>query len=392
MKDLERMTPAELTELLRADFQAEDSGESDMDEILRAAEILAAREPSAGDGDRAWESFRKNYLPLAGEGASLYGDSDPPGGSDAARGPRHSGFAVWKRLGRIAAAVLLAVLLGGGILLAADEEARAAFAGWVRELCGGDFFEYSFQGQEDSPAGGGDDAEPAFCAPSWVPEGYMLEDIHEGGERMITYSGGEGLGITFCCFPPDGSGMSVYDTDVQRAEVNGKPADLYPARREGEITALIWEDENIGALFWLSGFLSEEELIRIAESVQVTEPIQPPHRPGWIPEGWAFFSDSSGQGDLQGQWQREDGDLLRFRCVLGETHREMMLEELEAETVELEAGAVSVGGEDARLYRAGDGVGHLVWSGDGGALYWIRGALSDQDLLRMAESVPGRPE
>ena len=57
----------------------------------------------------------------------------------------------------------------------------------------------------------------------------------------------------------------------------------------------------------------------------------------------------------------------------------------------LEAREVRLGGSAARLLRAGDGTGHLTWSGGAGELYWIYGPVSDEELLRMAESVRMEP-
>ncbi len=59
LKALERTSSADLEALLLLDFQSRETGEAEMDEVLRAAEILAERQPwQAGRGaDRAWAEF-----------------------------------------------------------------------------------------------------------------------------------------------------------------------------------------------------------------------------------------------------------------------------------------------------------------------------------------------
>ena len=52
----------------------------------------------------------------------------------------------------------------------------------------------------------------------------------------------------------------------QPASVLGKPADLYLGG-EGHISVLIWMDDEEHLMFNLGGTLTEEELLRIAESI-----------------------------------------------------------------------------------------------------------------------------
>ena len=54
LKALERTSSADLEALLLLDFQSQETGEAELDEVLRAAEILAERQP--GPGRNFWKS------------------------------------------------------------------------------------------------------------------------------------------------------------------------------------------------------------------------------------------------------------------------------------------------------------------------------------------------
>ena len=119
---LERMSDAGLESLLLQDFQSQETGESSMDEVLRAAEILSERKdrPTSSQADRAWAEFLENYLPSSGDGLSLYEDPEesappvsPPQNASAPPTAHRSGrHPLWLGAIRTAACLLLCFFLG----------------------------------------------------------------------------------------------------------------------------------------------------------------------------------------------------------------------------------------------------------------------------------------
>lgn len=114
--ELEQMSTVELEELLRRDFHAPEGGARDMDELYRAAQVLAGRELDPAGADRAWEQFQKDYLPFAQARSAHYEDGGAPS-SDAAPRRRRALLPRWWRGGLVAALAFL--LLSASVAAAA---------------------------------------------------------------------------------------------------------------------------------------------------------------------------------------------------------------------------------------------------------------------------------
>lgn len=121
---------------------------------------------------------------------------------------------------------------------------------------------------------------PAF-RPTWIPEGYVLDDVHVNGVPGLpedtlavcwSYSNGSQL-LSFVCYlrPCGNLGSSVGasvsgDSVLYKTEVQGHDADFY----QGDDwfgNDLIWENER-GNLFHLFGHLERAVLEKIAGSVK----------------------------------------------------------------------------------------------------------------------------
>ena len=89
LRALERTSSADLEALLLLDFHSQETSDTEMDEILRAAEILAERGPPQDNtrADRAWETFVEKYLPFADD-SSLHESAEAPSASALAGPPR----------------------------------------------------------------------------------------------------------------------------------------------------------------------------------------------------------------------------------------------------------------------------------------------------------------
>lgn len=399
---LAQMSTADLETLLLQDFQIPESEESDMDEIFHAAQVLAEREDAqfAGTGaDRAWEAFLEKYLPFAGGGDSLYEDDETPSADAVQPQPlaqaeerRPSRHPLRRRLLRAAACLLAVIVLGGGLTLAFNAEARESLSGWVREIYENCFvYRYHAPGDEPVPE---PSLEVPFFRPSWLPAGYVLDDIPIFyGQVVLFYTDKTDI-LVLQYFPASTSGVYVIDDSPEHVTVNGAQADFYPAKTEGEVDGLIWSDRESGMIFTLTARVPVEDLIRIAESV---EPVQTMYRPASVPAGYrALYEDGSPDSptvDTTIVYTHESrADTLSFYCKAIVDSLTLQIDDVK----EAEVKQVQVKGRPADLYLdSREGFNScLVWTdSEKGLIFWITGPLSQEELLEMAESIqPTLPE
>jgi hypothetical protein len=235
-------------------------------------------------------------------------------------------------------------------------------------------------------------AVPSEPRPTWVPEGYERFDEEPGARGSIAYRNQENEQIHFRkhpyttgTFPQIWISMTEGDMEKQ-VLVNGQPADLYLAP-EGGISFLLWADEDFQSAFMLNGPLTEEEIIRMAESLQIAPVRQAPHRPSWLPEGYSFASQSNGGGRLDLQYNAESKEPILFRYWL-EGRADKLKAEMEEALVGLTPQSIQVNGLPAQLYADSDGCYHLVWtSEEPEGTFWITAALTPEELIRIAEGV-----
>lgn len=402
LKALERTSSADLEALLLLDFQSQESSETEMDEILRAAEILAERahRQNSGDADRAWKVFLEKYLPFA-DASSLYESAEAPGASAVAVQPRpasspslrrqmrrrdrRSRHPVRRRIIQTAACLALCLLLSGGLLLAFSPEARSVFSGWVREIRG-DHLEYRYA----SSAAGMEADQSAIYRPAWVPEGCRLTNIFDQGSAVsVLYDTADGYGLVFQYFPASAGAFSIYmEVPSETVTIRGKPADLYLSPVEGNANGLIWGDPEAELLMSVFADLPREDLLRVAESIRPFPGEQPPNRPLWFPEGYSERSSGNGTSYIRILCTNEDGGNLHYTfAAAGSTDLEKSLAGIAEATAGLTAEKALVSGLSAQLYRQPDGTGHLTWTNALDDLYWISGPLTAEELVRMAESV-----
>ena len=287
---------------------------------------------------------------------------------------------------RAAACFLLVLLLSGCAVLAISPAAREAFAGWVRSVYY-DTLVYTYTGPQ------GESPKDMLYRPLWLPEGYEVYDEspnlslpmasyrNEAEEdiTLITYGSVESMSLNI-----------VMEEDVVEKQVlvAGKKADLYLDSGGGS-NFLIWTDDGKHLIFVLMGNFTEEEALRIAESVRLMPLRTPPHRPGWVPEDYVYGGFTGSKTSFEIHYDREDGASIYFRYGEDGGLREEVQEALESQDFE----TVQVDGQTARLYMDAEGVRHLTWEGTKpGSGYWLNGPLSVEELIRIAESVGKQQE
>ena len=174
---------------------------------------------------------------------------------------------MWKKAAQSAACLLAACGIALAGVCAASPTARAAVKGWIRAQIG-DQLNFYFDRDPDEEYTG-----PTRYRLSWVPEGYthwkytvLLGSVHD------TYFDSEGhvasLSVT------EGAGSSVFSLDPEGAThstvtVNGYTADLYINESGEHSNALLWLDTEKNAIFCITAFWDEEDLLTAAKKIEI---------------------------------------------------------------------------------------------------------------------------
>lgn len=178
------------------------------------------------------------------------------------RRQRHPVF--YRTVGQIAACFLAVLVLGGG-WLAADQEARAGFFQWTRQVYETQIV-YRFAGEP---------AESGVYRVGWVPEGYTETVVHDDPNlSMILYTNADGKNLGFQYGPmQEGASLCVVNADqatMYPVEINGIPGEFYVYDNDTSNT-LVWLDEANGMCFSIGGFLDESDILHMAESIYLEE-------------------------------------------------------------------------------------------------------------------------
>lgn len=281
------------------------------------------------------------------------------------------------RIVQTAACFILAIVLLGGSVLTFSAEAREALIGWIKELQH-EWLSYHYIGYAEAAP------ENTVYCPTWLPEGYqeiMAPSLgtfvhalyeNEDGSR-VSYSYQVGLErVTFH--------VEWEDAKVREAAVNGFPAELYMNTASGP-NVLVWTDDGNGIVYWIAGQLSEDELVRVAESVQVSAPLDWVFRPTWIPGGY-FVSVSDEQGG-KGRTVYETNEEMPIEFCYSKSGVTPYSDRNDGESVTI--------GENPGTWYPADQFGveqALSWKDpDTGYGFWLVSPISQTDMLRIAESV-----
>lgn len=189
-----------------------------------------------------------------------------------ARKAEHPGL---YRVGRIAAIAALAVFLGFGSVLTFSAKARSAVCDWIKKQ---DDQTYDYHFTQDPQAEGtiyyefrSVGAESADYVPNWMPKGYELVTVIGNGvgmDLLFTNVAGNAIQFSYCAdgvaddFQAEGTCYAEYPVTVQ-----GLPGMLYEAEVETECSIIIWMNEADDMCFAVTGKLSQEELLQIAENI-----------------------------------------------------------------------------------------------------------------------------
>ena len=281
----DQMSTEVLEEILRLDAELPDE-DSDMDAILYILEVLVKREREHPTGkildvDTAWASFKKNYLPYAGDGKSLYeeddpeiplqGDSDQTNLADSGQRRPKGKNRIFLRVACMAA--VFAVLFFGGTITsyAFGYDLWGAFAHWTRETFG---FAYvtptdhpkSYSSLQDALSDYGI-TEP--LTPTWIPDGYTLQsvDISETPikTKFLAVYRNNNKELTICVKEVSNGDTSIYEKDGEVVAIYEVDSIKHYIMTNNGWRNAAWVNKAYECL--ISGELPEEIITRMIDSI-----------------------------------------------------------------------------------------------------------------------------
>ena len=181
----------------------------------------------------------------------------------------------WKGYCLRAAAVLLTVLLFGGVVILSSPETLAEFKGL--------FYEYNEEENEYHYVQDGwvEPEDVKDYRLGWVPEGYAFKHgMNRYYRGFLVYGNQEKKTIHFSYEIRIGGDQKLFlshgfssDYKLESTIVNGRGADLFVlTNKDGSKSyKVIWMNEERSVLFSVSNARSEEEAVRMAESVEELE-------------------------------------------------------------------------------------------------------------------------
>lgn len=179
---------------------------------------------------------------------------------------KHHRKPLWKRCIQSAAIFLLVFSLILGTIMVASPTVRATVIEWIIEWYDTHVI-YRFSGKPVA------EMVPEYEITE-LPSGYAApgeaQEMIDG--RAVTYVNGVGETIYFeFVHVENGSALMIKTEGVESTEVkvNGHVGYLYLSKDLGESNAIIWYDEQEKIQFMIDGFVEQEDLLRIANSVSL---------------------------------------------------------------------------------------------------------------------------
>lgn len=165
------------------------------------------------------------------------------------------------------ASIFLALFISISAWLAVDIEARAAVIGWIKEVYES-FFVYRYEDDSNTEVTSTD------FRPSWLPDGYSEFAVNDTADTiMVIYANDAGEMLKFSyAHNSDKTDWFIDATDTVRTSIaiSVHQADLLTSTNPAVASAILWTTPDNTA-FYISGFLSESALIRVAENIQEIE-------------------------------------------------------------------------------------------------------------------------
>ena len=163
------------------------------------------------------------------------------------------------------AIILLTLLIVGTVWISIDDDARAAFFGWVNDFVDGYFVFHHEEGADNG-------IKSADYRPSWLPSGYSEDSVKVfDNETTVRYKNDNGELIRFSYVITNEGIDWFFNTSkgyTQSCRVGEYDATLFVSESDDTASSLTWAASDDVA-FHVTGFVSETDLIKMAESVKM---------------------------------------------------------------------------------------------------------------------------
>ena len=172
---------------------------------------------------------------------------------------------LYRTLKRIAI-VLLTLLIAGTVWISVDADARAAFFGWISEITGS-YYEYHHTSKADIIS------EPMDYRPTWIPYGYTERTVRVFDDKTtVRYLNDRGELLSFSYVNTHEAvdwSFDISKGSIQSCNVGDCSASIFLSDSEDTASFITWVN-GYDTAFCITGFISETELMRIAENVSIT--------------------------------------------------------------------------------------------------------------------------
>ena len=296
------------------------------------------------------------------------------------------------------ASVLLILFVGSGVWLTFDAQARKAAVGWIKRQYGSSFHfwynEDSYNGDSTKPDNAYYDAQNHYEI-KLLPEGYKENSVFGiigGYERTYADNTNRFLHLGYVYDPQGAAWYPMPKLSIHiKTEVNGSFADLFVSTQENFASVIVWKYDPDNTGFYISGFMSEEDLIQAAESVtrldesmHESESYTPVnYEPSYIPPGYTVFHQSIDTGASHLIYANEAGRFLKISIIAPS----------EAGVFSTNAGdriiKTKVGRYEAEFIFFDDPAtsASLYWCDENDNMFYVSGYFDKEEILKIANSI-----
>ena len=237
---------------------------NDYDTLIRASLLKANQIQYYRPSDKLEDvKYSDKYLKSINDIIDRFDTSYPSEHSDSIRRSRkHKAFIM-------AASVFIAVALSISSLISFSPVVRAAVLNWLSNITD-NIASYTTLGN-DLPVSSLKELESEIISHLEIPDGYTLNDSfssHDLGYLIYkSADGNSNLTIQYMSIASH-STMDVSSENMlhSKVTVHDQDADLYISSDDTGNT-LVWADESLGWIFCIDGYLTGDQLVKIADSI-----------------------------------------------------------------------------------------------------------------------------